>query len=431
DHKIHIEESFKINHLATPEDLDKSYDRNVKFLLDEYKRDKENTDPRTLAYLGRMLLAVGNHNEALFFLEKHIQHSGWDEDRYASWCQIAEIMRQKGEYEQAIGAAFEGVQERPDYPEAYFKLHDTYQEREEWDKAIHWGTEGLKRPIPKTFTLLDPSAYGWRPALSLSFCYFKKGDFINAKKFFDIADKAAPSLSFIKTQRKLYQEGYDQTIYMQHLMWIVQYLQAKDKKKLKDLIHSIPDNLQEHEVVSSLKNTFLDPRIWGDKEIAIYCGTGGEEWTPKIISTGIGGSEEAIIYLSGELTKLGYKITVFNNCGENEGDYDGVTFLNSHKFNPHDGYNKVISWRVNVFPFIDSAKQRILWLHDIPKNIEWSEETVKGIDKVVVLSDYHKSLLPSIVAEEKVFVSTNGIQAEDFNDLPTNERDPKRIIYAS
>lgn len=431
DHNIFLDEEIRIEHLATPKHLEESYMRNVRYLLDEYKRDGDNTDPRTIAYLGRMLFAIGEHDRALHFLELHIKNSGWDEDRYTSWCQIAEIMRQKKEYKVAIGAAMEALDERPDYPEAYFKLHDVYQEQEQWDKAIFWGTEGLKKPIPKALTLLDPSAYSWRPALSLSFCYLQKGDFIQAKKLFDIAEKAAPTLDFIKKQKAVYEMGYEHTMYMKHLMWIVQFLNAKDKTKIKPLIESIPNELHEHEVVSSLKNTFLEPKTWGEKEISIYCGVGGEQWTPDIVKTGVGGSEEAVIYMSQELTKLGYKVTVYNTCGDKEGDYVGVKYLNSHRFNPNDNHNIVISWRVNVFPWVEKAKKKILWIHDIPLNIRWTNETVEKIDKVIVLSDYHKSLLPPIVPKEKIFVSTNGILPKDFEHLSTDKRENKRIIYAS
>lgn len=430
DHKVFLDESIRIDHLATPEHLDKSYERNVRYLLNEYDRDKDKTDPRTLAYLGRMLLAVGKHDQALFFLEKHIAQSGWDEDRYVSWCQIAEIMRQKGEYNQAVGAAMEALQERPDYPEAYFKLHDIYQEKQEWAKAIHWGIEGLKRPVPKTFALLDPSAYTWRPALSISFCYFSQGDFINAKKFFDIAKKAAPTLPFIVNQEKHYEKAYDHTMYMKHLMWLIQFLSEHDKKKIPSLVESIPDELHENEVVSSIKNTFLKPVTWGSGAIAIYCGVGGEEWTPEKAKTGIGGSEEAIIYLTQEFTKLGYGVTVYNNCGDNEGVFNGVTYKNSHRFNPNDKHNIIISWRVNVFPYVKSAKKKILWLHDIPANIEWNDDTVAGIDKIVVLSQYHRSLLPDCVPDKKIYISTNGIVPEDFDGIET-AKDPQRIIYAS
>jgi len=431
DHRIVLDKSLVINHLAKPEKLSISFERNVKYLLDEYNKDKENTDPRTLAYLGRMLFSAGSHKEALFFLQKHIEKSGWDEDRYESWCQIAEIMKQKGELDQAQGAIFEALVEKPSYPSAYFKLHDIYQEQGEWDKAIFWAEEGLKKPVPKTFTLVDPSSYTWRPMLSLSFCYFQKGDFEKAKKLFDIVKKKVPTLPWVQNHEKLYQQAYEHQQYMNHLLWIVEFLREKEETKIKPLIESIPNELQEHEMVAKLKNSFLEPKVWEENEIAIFCGMSGEKWSPKSVETGIGGSEEAVISMSKELTKLGYKVTVYNTCYEDEGEYDGVRYINTHKFNSNDKHNILVAWRMNIFPYIKSVKQKIIWLHDLPITFDWGKEVVDGIDKIIVLSEYHKSLLPKEIPDEKIFVSSNGIVPEQFEELDKIERKLHRIIYAS
>ena len=61
-----------------------------------------------------------------------------------------------------------------------------------------------------------------------------------------------------------------------------------------------------------IRELFNQPRTWEDKEIAIFCGEGYEEWGPHPLDKGMGGSEEAIVYLAPQLQKLGYKITV---CG--------------------------------------------------------------------------------------------------------------------
>ena len=429
-HKIDFCHTAKIIHLMDDNHTARSYERNVKYLIAEYEEDKEKTDPRTLAYLGRMLFALGQDVEATYFLEKHIEKSGWDEDRYASWCQLSEINRRKADYETAIACAFEAIQEVPAYPEAYFKLHDVYQEQQSWDKAIYWAKEGFKKPIPQTFTLIDPSAYTWRPALSLSFCFFKKGEYEAANRFFDIAKKAAPNLSFIKSEEKYYRMGLEHTRYIKNLGEMVNFLKEKDRYKIKDLLESIPAELADHEYVSSLKNKYLEPKTWADNDVAILCGDAPEEWSPNSVKGGIGGSEEAVIRMGQELTKLGHKVTVYNNCGMEEGDHDGVQYTNWYKINLRDNFNRFICWRNNIFGMGLKVKQKIVWLHDCP-NIELTAETAKTFDKIVVLSDYHRTMIPACVPDEKVFVSTNGINPGDFDGLEDVVRDPKRVIYAS
>jgi len=429
-HSIHIDDKIIIQHMIDHKHSEESYLRNVKYLLAEYNKDKEKTDPRTIAYLGRMLYSIGEYDKALFFLEKHINTSGWDEDRYVSWCHMSDIFLKKGETEQAIGAAFEALQEKPNYPEAFFKLHDIYQEKKDFIKAIYWGEEGFKKPIPKTFTLIDPSAYTWRPALSLSFCYLQVSEFEKAWKLFNVAKKAAPTLNFIVDNENLFRKGYEHSEYIKRLVWMTKYLEANEKKKIKTLLDSVPKELLENELVIKIRNNFFEPRVWDKDEVAIFCGGTEEDWSPKSVDTGIGGSEEAVINVANELTELGYRVTVFNNCGEEEGDYDGVKYLNYYKMNSKDKFNILFSWRMNIFMYGIEADNRIVWLHDMPHNIEWNEDTIKTFDKVITLSEYHKNLVPEIVPRDKIYVTTNGINPDQFINLDTTKV-PDSMIYAS
>jgi tetratricopeptide (TPR) repeat protein len=179
-HKIKLEEGFTVVHHKTPEEAKEAQVRNFQFLIKEYNRDKEKTDPRTIAYLGRTFFTCGDHEKAIFFLQKHINASGWDEDRYMSWCMLSDIFRMRGDHQKATASAFEAIQERPDYPDAYFRLHDSYLDQNDWLKAIHWAELGMRQPTPKSFMLFDPSSYTWRPALSLAHCYFQISEFDKA-----------------------------------------------------------------------------------------------------------------------------------------------------------------------------------------------------------------------------------------------------------
>ena len=51
---------------------------------------------------------------------------------------------------------------------------------------------------------------------------------------------------------------------------------------------------------------------WDNNSIVIYSNFPFhvEDWSPLSVNKGIGGSEEAIIYLGQELVKLGYQVTV-------------------------------------------------------------------------------------------------------------------------
>lgn len=430
NYNIHIDEVIKLDHLIDYEHSIKSSERNIRYLLKEYNETKDNPDLRTIAYLGRMLFSVKQFDKALFFLEKHVMGSGWDEDRYVTWCQIAEIFLQKEDYEKAIAAAFEALQEKPDYPDGYLKLHDIYFAKKKWLKAIEWGKLGLSKPVPTTFTVLDLSSYTWRPALSMAFTYYQLGEYINAMKFFKIAQKRVPDFKFIKENEHLFVDAIESRNYVERLLWLIKFYEAKDKTKVQPLVETIPEKYYDDEAIVKIRNSFLPAKAWEDKSIVIFCGFTPEAWSPESVKTGIGGSEEAVINLSDEFTKLGYKVTVYNNCGE-EGDYKGVEYKHFCKFSRKDEFNILISWRMNIFPYKVKARKKIVWLHDLPYNLGLNSENTKDFDKIVVLSEYHKSLLPKEVPSEKVFVSTNGIVPDDFKNLGQIRRISKRLIYAS
>ena len=428
-HNFDLDDRLVVKHLKTYEEIEKSNERNLKYLVEEWNQDKEKTDPRTIAYLGRVFTAMGDFKKGRYFLEKHIELSGWDEDRHLSWCQLSTLHRLQENYPQAIACAFEALAEKPDYPDGYLALHDIYFYQENWLKAIEWGEMGLKKEPPRNFIVTDPSGYTWRPALSLSYCYWSLGEFEKAMKLFKFAKKLAPSVEFIKQNEASYIEGVDRANYLDKMLWLINYLNENDKDKVITLVKSIPEKFFENETVALMRNKFLPPTNWDNNSVIIYCGNTADPWNPKSIDKGVGGSEEACIHLSKELTKLGYEVIVYNNCTE-EGIWDGVRYLNHVKFNPKDNYNILIGWRCNPFKFGIQASKKIIWCHDIP-NFDLTEDNVKQIDKFVMLSKYHASLLDRVVPDEKIFISTNGLVPDDFRGLDNIKREPHRIIYAS
>lgn len=424
-----LDDRLQVKHNKSFEGIQKSNERNLQYLIEEYNQDKDKTDPRTIAYLGRVFLGLGEFKKARFFLEQHIAKSGWDEDRHLSWCQLSTLHRLEKNYEQAIACAFEALAEKPEFPDAYLELHNIYFDQEKWTKAIEWGEQGLKKEPPRNFIVVDPSAYTWRPALSLSYCYWSLGKYEEAMKLFKFAKKLAPSVPFVKENEHIYTEGLDRKNYIDHLLWLVNFTNDTDKSKVSKLVESIPEQFFENQTVALIRNKFLEPKTWDLKSIVIYCGETPEAWNPTSIDKGIGGSEEACIHMGKELTRLGYAVTVYNNCGT-EGVWDGVTYLNHTRLNPKDNFNILVGWRCNPFAYKVRANKRIIWVHDLP-NFDFTEENVELFDKIIMLSKYHASLLPKVVPEDKIYISTNGLVPEDFVGLDTSKREPHRVIYAS
>lgn len=430
-HNPVIDKNIIIKHRSSPERSLESSKRNLEYLIDEYNQDKDKTDPRTLAYLGRVFTSLGEYDNAIYFLEKHIQRSGWDEDRYMSWCYLADIYRWQEKYDKSLSCCFEALTERTDYPDAYFKLHDTYFEMGKWERAIEWGKIGITKKAPESTMVGDPSAQTWRPALSMALCYFKLGKFNDAKKLFDYAKKLAPTHEWVKKNEKLFEDAVLHKKFTDNFVWMLNFLKDRDSSKLESLVNSIPTELMEEPAMIGIRNAFLPESTWHDKSVVFYCGQAWEEWSPLSVNNGIGGSEEAVIHMSKELVKLGYDVTVYNSCGENEGVHEGVKYINYYKFNKRDEFNVLIAWRCSLFKYGVKAKKKILWLHDVPEYVLNDYDEKAFTDKVIVLSEYHKSLLVHKFPEDKIYVSSNGVNPQDFIFDEPIVRDPYRIVYAS
>lgn len=418
-----------IIHNIDSKHADESFKRNYDYLLAEYKKDKDKTDPRTIAYLGRMLMGHSNWSEAVLFLEKLIELSGWNDDKYFAWIQMAQCYMYMGKTDMAIACCNEALIINTKFPDAYLQMGIIYIQREDFEKAVDWLMPGLVRPEPDTCMVLDPTFYGVYAKMNAAIALFGKGDVKLAMKYFLEAKKLSPKDPEILKYEPIIMDGYELAEYVEKLMWLCLYTQRKDPIKVQNIISSIPKDAYRDERVWRIRNTFTLPRMWEKNEIAIFCGNSWEPWVPISTLKGIGGSEEAVIYLSKELTKLGYKVTVFNDCAEMSGTYDGVEYLPWQAMSLNDKFNIMISWRGHDLRDV-KAEKKFVWLHDVPNHNTFTVESIKHIDKILVLSNYHRSLLPSFVPDDKVFITSNGINLEDFFDKGII-RNPKRMIYTS
>lgn len=171
-------------------------------------------------------------------------------------------------------------------------------------------------------------------------------------------------------------------------------------------------------------------REWRDRSIVYYTGATPYVWTPESLKTGLGGSETAIIHLAKAWVKLGYRVTVYNNCGTRAGMYDGVEYRHHSQFNKYDSFDTLIIWRYpwRLYP---GTKARRIWLdlHEVllPEQVEG--EKLEKYDKIFVKSAYHRSLLPEI-GEDRVAIASNGVDAAYFQ-YSQAAKDPYKLIYAS
>jgi glycosyltransferase involved in cell wall biosynthesis len=183
-----------------------------------------------------------------------------------------------------------------------------------------------------------------------------------------------------------------------------------------------------------------------------------------VFKQGLGGSESAVTFVSRELAKLGFEVTVFNNCNIDHakpGTYDNVTYCPLSDLALDHYFDIVISSRT-VIPFTDpkdyaklgdrrampfigmnlynrilsKAKQRVLWMHDtfcLGDNLIEELATSNKITDIFTLSDWHLTYIANCdhgkrrnfeVLKNKLFITRNGVNIYNKEvDIKAKDRD--------
>lgn len=410
---------FMVVHLTTVEDMHNSMYRNIEILEEEVMNNPQ--DPRPIYYLAKayfdtkedMILydscGEGLGSVTLELMKDYIRKSGWAEERAQCWEYISMIYREKNEFKQAIHALLEALYEAPVFTSIYIQLALCYVIQRDWVKALHWVKLAGQVEVPKTTLVINPRDYKAMILEALFHIYVNTGKLDECEKVCEglvtIADNDLNRERLASVRDVKYRNN------LAH--WTVKLANhlhsTKQVNQLKALINSIPLEIANEPVLVDLRNQFMPPKTWDDDTIVIYCGPGFEKWSPKNVSQGIGGSEEAVIYVTKELAKLGWKVTVFADPQEEAGEYDGVNWVPHYEINWNDNFNILISWRqIGLFDVAVKAKKMYLWNHDIQNPMEYKPERVNKIDKVFFLSKWHRSNVPNL-DESKVMYTANGL----------------------
>ena len=188
-----------------------------------------------------------------------------------------------------------------------------------------------------------------------------------------------------------------------------------------------------------------------------------------VFNQGLGGSESAVTLVSRELAKLGFDVTVFNNCKIDHatpGVYDGVLYRPLSDLQYDYDFDIVISSRT-IIPFTDprnyhllndnrcepfrhlniydrilsKAKQRILWMHDtfcLGDTLIEDLAVADRITDIFTLSDFHLTYITNCwhggkrrnfeVLKRKVFLTRNGVNLYK-KEIDIRAKDPNLFVY--
>jgi tetratricopeptide (TPR) repeat protein len=355
-------------HLTNHTRLDKNLDRNID-ILEKMLAKEQRKDPRTIIYLAKAYYDKANMQDTrekrqvlldeavVLFYEflngagkpgtpEYRPGSGWPDERSQAWDYIGQIAILSNNLEIAIHAFQSAIDEAPQYTMYYINLALAYAIGQDYRKAKHWLRVASSIPEPDTTIMTTPRDLKTKTlevdyAISLA-----EGRLDQAKKDVELLLQIMPEKEEVKDRLKFIESLWYANKASQSFVFIGKYLeQIKETDKIPQLIKAVPRDLQGEKFVSEMRHLHTPARVHGEKEISILCGPGWEQWSPKSLEKGLGGSEEAVVYLSQELAKKGWKVTVYANPQHEAGEYDGVDYRTWFDLNVKDTFNVLVLWR--------------------------------------------------------------------------------------
>lgn len=416
---VNFSDDFPIAVMHTAKDIELTdkMERNMRILelqLEDEKAKGE-ADPRTLLYLMKIYNELDLKElwkKCLDFGREYIGKSGWDMERGVCWDIMAQCVAKLGDEKTAILYWFNSLREWPYDPFIYLRLANGYFNLKLFRQSFHWLEIAMKQsPDFKSSGIVNLKGMKVLAAETMLNLYWNaKRDVNKAVEAATLLYKEVPSdankenLAFLYDMKDLNDtcERIDKTC---------EYLESiGDLEAVLRLLESLPSSISTQPFAIKWLQKVSKPRKWADNEICYFANFGQkhfEQWGPESLEKGIGGSETAVIRLSQEWAKKGYKVTVFADPGQKK-EIDGVTWLPWYYFNKDDEFNVFIMWRSAALAGKVKCKKFLVDLHDLFSGLDFTDEQIENVDKFMVKSNYHRKLGPNI-PDSKFKVISNGV----------------------
>lgn len=412
---------FAIMHGSKLENAFTKLPRNRQLLelqLSDERQRKEGADPRTLLYLMKIYSETATDKETLEETIKmgkeYLTKSGWDEERGTCYENMGIAAGTLGRVDEAINYFFQSIKEWPHQPIVYLRLATAYFNKGNYRLAYFWMNKANEIDVKEVKnSMLNVEGMKVMSAELLMRLNFRD-DFKDMKIAYEAAKqlyelKKTPE---VKAMLDVIGNANDLNEACKNTDELAKYLVSiGEDSKVVPVLDSLPKAITVQPFAQQLRMQHTEPRVWGKNEICYFANfyqNHFEQWSPNSLKKGIGGSETAVIELAKRWVKMGYKVTVYGDPREDQGDHEGVTYLPWYYFNHRDTFNIFIQWR--SWHLADKIKTKLFLvdLHDIYAPVDLTSDYIHAVDKFMVKSNYHRSLA-SQAPEEKFEVVPNGI----------------------
>lgn len=417
----------EVFHNADDNHTQESLERNHAILLDAVAASD---DPRYKLYLGQSFFSLGKYGEAVEILDKFTKVSGSGEDIYRAFCCMSECAFKMKHSNAALQYALQASAQIPAYPFAYRLLAQWEDALGNYKEALEWAKTSYNKPAPDGMGVFDPSSRNDVILIAVH-CEYMLGNFNKALSW--LRRLPADSKHREEMEPAIIQEADDET-FVGLLPKLRSYFKS-DESLYDSLVYDMKYDVR----LRGLRDLVEPAKDWADNTIVFLVGEGYEEWGPHTLDKGMGGSEEAIVYLTRELAKQGWEVTVYGainealteKCTVGSGSFPDnwhrptvglepasktiprVYWKPWREINKSDHFNVFVAWRAPDFAERITANVKVADIHDI-----LSKDTIKPYPDVTyfVKSKFHRDLYPD-VPDDKFRIIGNGIAKEQFKDV--------------
>lgn len=443
--------SIKIIHTADDKDRSDSGIRNLVLLLWMSEQEELKTDPKLMFLIAREAFGNNRYDLAEQFSARAFNSEINDGDKMLLYINLAYICESRDDYLSALDCSMNAIKVRPDHPIGYIFAAKFLTLMGKYSEALQFINDAKKRDISDFDSTVQVPADLIRLASYVaSECNDNLGNYEQSIKdmeaYMPYATEEEIELinhEIDTLKNKIEQKkAKDAFVVLANVELITQAEKSKSKKikfdteTFETLIDILPKHLHTSREVLNLKRTVgLNKKH--TNHIAIYCSLNFEPWDPEtIIKKGGGGSETAVIELASRFAKAGYEVVVYANPVKPGTVFEGVKYEYASEINFADEFDIFISWRNPwILKTVDiKANKLYLWLQDIMQPFDYTEALVGRVDKIIVLSSYHRWTSPH-VKESKFYYTTNGINLKLIEEVEKEmgnvKREPGYCIYAS
>jgi glycosyltransferase involved in cell wall biosynthesis len=399
----------------------KSSKRNYVMLKWMAEQPELANDPKVWYLLGRDSV-VQNKDLARKALTYAIDLNITESDRMVA-CQIlAELDEYAGFYEDAKKWAARMIEARPDniagytFFAKYLMLLGKYSEAmTQTEIALSIGASSLYDPIGQ-----QNNSHFQTLHLIRKECLYRAAEYSQAVEEYEKAYKYMSTedkklhMPDIQELAKL-AAGQDVISSIEKVAWF----KISNGESFEAVSALFPDQSKPNtEEYIRIQRHYNKHTIHKKNSIAIVCTANFENWDPvTIMNTGGGGSETAVVELAERFGKAGYDVTVYGNPTE-EKKYGHAKYVNVKRLNLADEFDILISWRnLKIFQNQEiKARKKYLWLQDIMYPQDYPADVYNSVDKILVLSQYHRWTAPH-VPDDKFYFTTNGINIKLIEEV--------------